>query len=360
MEADRQNAYHLATIGAKERVAAGTRKLCGTVITNPILLTTDGTNLKTVDNYELHEIIKSITDGSERPKATTIRRLYIAIAGTNFDFSERTDVNVERFNAEATKSEKFGVEVHNDLKATVILDNIEWAAQKSWGSEIASSQREINAAHQYNHAQDASSIKHTLKIMDAADDMQDRCQAKSPEEMTEAVLQGIIRLQNLVNNPHNTEENWEWLYGTSKYESAYASESSVSPERGRRKNRNKKEKKEQHRNPYSYPSPSTLPKTRREKNNKKKKKASRKKEDSESEEEKLLNPTRGKHLKKTRATAGIFYLPKASHNPNATITQGTRVGIQSGYVKKLGSTTSPMMSVRAMEIDDMGAQTRRR
>ena len=37
LEADRQNAYLLATIGAKEGVAAGISKLIGTAITNPIL-----------------------------------------------------------------------------------------------------------------------------------------------------------------------------------------------------------------------------------------------------------------------------------------------------------------------------------
>ena len=128
LEADRQNAYHLATIRTKEGFAAGISKLIVTAITNPILRTTDGSDFKTAEDYQIYELIKSITDGAGRPKETTIRRLYISIAGTHFDFHKRTNVNVERFDTEAKKSEKFGVEVHNDLKATIILRNIEWTA----------------------------------------------------------------------------------------------------------------------------------------------------------------------------------------------------------------------------------------
>ena len=123
----------------------------------------------------------------------------------------------------------FEVKVHNNLKATAIIGNTEWAAQQSWVSEIARAPLKTNAAYQYNHAHNASSIKAILKIMDAADDTRDCRQAKSPEEMVEAVLQGMTRLQHLVNNPPETEVNSDWSYRPSQYESAYASKNILSP-----------------------------------------------------------------------------------------------------------------------------------
>ena len=44
LEADLQNTYRMVTIGAKEGVAAGIRKIIGTAITSPILQTMDGSD----------------------------------------------------------------------------------------------------------------------------------------------------------------------------------------------------------------------------------------------------------------------------------------------------------------------------
>ena len=219
---------------------AGISKLISTIINNIILQTMDGSDFKTVEYYQPHEIIKAITDGAGKPKATTIRNFYVAMVGIHFDFRERTNANVKRFNVEAEKSTKFGVKVHDILKVTVIIGNIEWAAQQPRGSEIDRAQRKINMAYQYNHAHDASSIKDILKIMNAVDNTRDRCQKNTPEEMEEAVSQGMTRLQHMVNNPPKTELNSDCSYGPSQYELAYVSESNVLPERGAEKLRRKR------------------------------------------------------------------------------------------------------------------------
>ena len=48
-EADRQNMFLLAVMGAKEGVAAGVATIVGKAITDPILRTADSTTLKHVD-----------------------------------------------------------------------------------------------------------------------------------------------------------------------------------------------------------------------------------------------------------------------------------------------------------------------
>ncbi len=83
-EADRQNTYRLGAIGVIEGVAEGITKLVGKDITNPILQTTDGISFKSVDDYQLHQLITAITEGADRPEATTIRNQFINIAGMVF------------------------------------------------------------------------------------------------------------------------------------------------------------------------------------------------------------------------------------------------------------------------------------
>ena len=80
-EANRQNVLRLAVIGVKEGIAEGITKIVGKDITNPILWTTDGSNFKYIDEYQIHQLFTAITEGAERPEATNIRRNFVNIAG---------------------------------------------------------------------------------------------------------------------------------------------------------------------------------------------------------------------------------------------------------------------------------------
>ena len=64
-EADRQNTYQLAPIGVKEGVAEGITKIVRKDITNPILHMSDGISFKSVDDYQLHQLVTAITEGTE-------------------------------------------------------------------------------------------------------------------------------------------------------------------------------------------------------------------------------------------------------------------------------------------------------
>ena len=66
-EADRQNTYRSAAIRVKEGVTEGITKIVRKDITNPILRTSDGISFKSVDDYQLHQLINAITEGAERP-----------------------------------------------------------------------------------------------------------------------------------------------------------------------------------------------------------------------------------------------------------------------------------------------------
>ena len=181
-EADRQNTYRLAAIGVKEGVAVGITKIVGKDITNPILCTTDGISFKSVDKYQLHQLVTAITEGAERPESTTIRQQFVNIAGMVFDWRDTVAINVKKFATNAAKTQAYGIRVHEDLKAVVILANVEWAARQSWGTEISAAHCTIKAKYRYDHTHDMASIKEILKVLTGTDEARDRRKAPAPEK----------------------------------------------------------------------------------------------------------------------------------------------------------------------------------
>ena len=115
-----------------------------------------------VDRYQIHKLFTSITEGAERPESTNIRQKFVNIAGKIFDWSETVMTNVERMAAMDEKFLGYGVRVHSDLHAVVILINTEWAAQQTWGVEISVAHCKIVSKYRYNHSHDADSIRDVL------------------------------------------------------------------------------------------------------------------------------------------------------------------------------------------------------
>lgn len=204
-EADRINTYRLAAIGVKEGIAAGITQLIGKDNTNLILRSADGSRMKSVDEYKLHQLWTAISDGADRPAATIIRKDYVDIAGYIFDWRETTATNVERLAMLAAKASGFGIRVHDDLKAIVILANVEYAAKQSWGAEIRTAQRKIVAAFAYNHTHDAASITECLKFLAGADTARDRQLATAPVELAAMVgaageSRGMAKLRAMIHH----------------------------------------------------------------------------------------------------------------------------------------------------------------
>ena len=106
--------------------------------------------------------------------------------------------NVKRMATIAAKSLGYGAHMHRDLRAVVILENTEWAAQHPWGAEISVAHHKIVARYKYNRVHDAELIRKNLRILATADAAQDQRKAKAPGELAYMVGQGITRLQQLV------------------------------------------------------------------------------------------------------------------------------------------------------------------
>ena len=92
----------------------------------------------------------------------------------------------------------YGIRVHIDLKAVVILASTEWASQQMWGIEISVADGKIVAKYRFNHTHDTDSIKEIIRILAVVDEAKNRRKAKTLGELADMVSQGMTRLQQLV------------------------------------------------------------------------------------------------------------------------------------------------------------------
>ena len=129
-EADRQNTAWLATIGVKEAIVDAITSIVGAQITNPILRTTDGSDFRRVDEYNLHQLLSAVKGGSEQPSTTSIRQMMVDVMATTFDWHESAATNLKQLSNAITRAATYGVRFHNDMKGLVITANVAHAAQQ--------------------------------------------------------------------------------------------------------------------------------------------------------------------------------------------------------------------------------------
>ena len=199
-EADRQNTARLLMIGIKESIAAAITSIFGAQITNPILCITDGSDFRTVYEYNLHRILSAVKRGAKLPTAAWLRQMMVDVMATTFDWRESAATNLEQLSIAIAKAATYGVRFHNDMKGLVITEIFSHAAQQPWGSELAGEQRKIKAKYLYNRVYDAESII-DMMIYLATVDKQRNCQeATAPEnsKTSNMVNISIERLQQLV------------------------------------------------------------------------------------------------------------------------------------------------------------------
>ena len=115
-EANRQNVFRLACIGAKESIAKDITNRVGKSITNPVLRHPDGIRMKKVDEYQLHELLKVVLEGAARPDPIEIRRKIAAIMNYVFDWRETAATNQERLSADIAKADAFRIEIKTTSK----------------------------------------------------------------------------------------------------------------------------------------------------------------------------------------------------------------------------------------------------
>jgi hypothetical protein len=75
--------------------------------------------------------MRAVIEGAERPATTDVRKIYVSLCSTKFDFRIKMVVNVELLRSLAAKSNGYGVKVGEDVTFLIIIANIEWRPVKT-------------------------------------------------------------------------------------------------------------------------------------------------------------------------------------------------------------------------------------
>ena len=139
-------------------------------IANPILRTMDEADFRTVDQYELHQLLTAIKEGAEHPSATTIRGMVVSVVATTFDWRASAATNYGKLSTAAAKAVTYIITIDSNMKGLIVAAKVASAARETWGTKLAKAQRKSKAAYLYNHVRDLASIKAMMKHLGAADE----------------------------------------------------------------------------------------------------------------------------------------------------------------------------------------------
>ena len=127
----------------------------------------------------------------------------VSVMATTFDWRESAATNLEKLSTAITKATTYGIRFHNNIKGLVIIANVAYAAQQTWGSDLAEAQRKIMVKELYNKVHNADSIIDIMKYLAAAGEQRNRQEATAPENSETANIVNLVikRLQQLVQQP---------------------------------------------------------------------------------------------------------------------------------------------------------------
>ena len=88
-------------ISTKEGVVKAITKLVGSDVTNAILQMADGSDLKSIDDFTLFEVMKSDIDGADQPSTNNMLKQLLKVINHNFDFLKKVSINMELMQSNA-------------------------------------------------------------------------------------------------------------------------------------------------------------------------------------------------------------------------------------------------------------------
>ena len=242
-EADRRNLAVQAILGAKEGVADGLTTKLGRTVTDGVLLTASGPHYKSIDDYELHELVAAAFQNADRPDSNDILQQLSEIFTFTFDHTKKVSTNYENLRAQCARLKSYGITVTEPQQAMIILANIEKAAAEDYGREFRPALQTVRRAYKYSHVHDANSIKKILEecaVSDAVRKLQDAPTPGEPRERASAVE----NLTGLFNSMMDDDESTYDDRGIAAA-ATYASDSSPDARPPRKPKRRAKEKKKE-------------------------------------------------------------------------------------------------------------------
>lgn len=243
-EADRLNQAYQAVIGAKEGAMRGIVAKVGTAVTDAVLCTPDGVDVKGVNEYKLYDVTEAAIARADQLAITNILELLSGVINFRFNFCKKVNQNVEILCSRAGRIKSYGITVDKAQPALVILANIETAAKEDYGSEFRPALQVIRRKYRYNHVHDDRFVAYILQTCAGADQVQQLNDAPPPRTDS-AVANAVSQLSQLLQGPEPLSDEENTTGGTSYGTAAAATSDSEESEGGQaRRGRKKKRAKD--------------------------------------------------------------------------------------------------------------------
>ena len=238
-EAEAHNIAMQAILGVKEGVAEGLATKLGRNVTDGVLLTADSAHYKSVDDYELHELVTAAFQHADRPDSNDILRQLAEIFAFTFDHTKKVGANMEVLRSHCARLQSYGITITEPQQAIILLANVETAAAQEYGQEFRPALQTIRREFKYSYTHDAASIKKILAecaVSDAVRKLQDAPGPGGIRETASAV-------ENLTGIFNRMMDDSESEYEGTAASAAYQSDSSSERPPRKPKKRAKEEKK---------------------------------------------------------------------------------------------------------------------
>ena len=170
-------------IGAKEGATEAITAKVGARVTDTVLRTSDGTDYKSVDEYELYQLTNAVMQAADRPRVREVRQQMVDALATKFNFQQSFADNVTVLRARIARLAAYGIAINEDVVATIILAEADEAAREPWGREIETAADKIRLRFGYDHVHDATSVNVILTELAAADGVRNLMRAPTPSSV---------------------------------------------------------------------------------------------------------------------------------------------------------------------------------
>ncbi len=180
-------------------------KLVGSNVTNAILLTANGSDHKSIEDFTLFEVMKLAIDGANQPSMNNVLEQLLKVINHNFDFCKKVSVNMELMQSNAAQMATYGI-IIDILQLTLkLLANIETATKSDYGRKSCLAMHAIRKKYTYKHMHDATSLQFILKELVGADGVRVLKDAPAPGTgIAHLVAESVSYLQTMMGEDTNS------------------------------------------------------------------------------------------------------------------------------------------------------------
>jgi hypothetical protein len=225
-KADWLNLINQAVIRAKEGTAKAITVKVGTDVTDAVLKNADGSDFKSIDDWQLKDVLAAIVQGADHPNTANVLNQLLSLIHFSFDFCKNVNANMELLCAKAGRMVSYGVTIDETQLALVLVANINVATSEVWGREFRPALQTIHRHCAYNYICDATSISDILHELADANGVRKLTNVLAPVGTAHAVAEKVSLLSQLLQQ-HNRASD----ANTTEYASAAQLDSDSSAHR---------------------------------------------------------------------------------------------------------------------------------